>query len=91
MPIEKENIFLLHFPKEDVLFSKDERLKRQEQLDKTTSLLNIDRVMAEVIFQDIEGLKKISTTIINITTTEVLIEHEVGIPVHRILKINRIN
>ncbi len=85
--IQKEDVFLLHFPDDDILFSKDERKKRERQLDKASALGNIEHHKVKILFQDIEGLKQVHTTIWGVTDTEVILKKGVTIPTQRIYKI----
>ena len=82
--VQKEIIPLLHFPKEDVLFSKEEILKRERDLINAAALGNIDHNKIKIIFQDVEGLKVVETTIWGVTNKEVVLKKGIVIPINRV-------
>jgi len=86
--IDCKEIVLLHFPKEDVLFSKDER---EQRLNEVLEMMNDEALtdrMFRIVFQDIEGLKMVDTKIWALTEKEVILKKGVTIPLQRILKID---
>ncbi|WP_070138369.1 hypothetical protein [Crocinitomix algicola] len=85
--INRDEVFLLHFPKEDVLFSRDEQALRAEQLKQVRLLLNEKNCKTTILFQDIEGVKTIETTVESINEQEVILSKGVKIPTKRILTI----
>lgn len=85
--IEKEMIKNLHFPKEDVLFSIDDRISRSTDLQRAIALGNIEHQKVEILFQDIEGVKKVETTIWGVTDKEVILKQGSIIPISRIVAI----
>ncbi len=85
--IQKEVVPLLHFPKEDVLFSKEEILKREKDLHKAETLGNIDHIKIKIFFQDVEGDKVVDTTIWAVTDKAIILKKSAVIPIHRISRI----
>lgn len=85
--ILKEDVASLHFPKEDVLFLKDDQKKREKRLQDAITLGNIEHEKVKIIFQDIEGLKRVETTIWAVTDKAVVLKKGVVIPIHRIVSI----
>ena len=86
--VEKEVIKSLHFPSDDVLFSKEDRSSRTNDLKNAISLGNLEHQKVKILFQDIEGLKKVETTIWGVTDIEVILKQGAIIPIARIVKIN---
>lgn len=82
--IDKEEINLLHFPKEDVLYSAADKVEREIELKKALSLGNLDHFKVKIFFQDIEGFKSVETTIWGLTNTRVILKKGVTIPISRI-------
>lgn len=85
--VEKETISLLHFPKDDVLFSEEDKAQRMKDLDRAITLGNLEHIKVEILFQDIEGLKKVETTIWGVTDKEVILKKGTIIPIRRIVSI----
>lgn len=90
LTVQKEEVASLHFPKEDVLFSKDDKTKRTHTLNKAIALGNLEHEKVKIIFQDIEGLKQVETTIWGVTSEAIILKKGVVIPIHRIVKIELI-
>lgn len=88
--VQKEEVGSLHFPKEDVLFSKEDKQKRTNVLEKAIALGNLEHEKVKIIFQDIEGLKRVETTIWGVTSEAIILKKGVIIPIHRITKIELI-
>ena len=86
--VEKESIASLHFPKEDVLFAVEDIHSRKQNLDRAIALGNLEHQKVKILFQDIEGLKQVETTIWGYTEKEVILKKGVIIPVKRIVDIN---
>jgi uncharacterized protein (UPF0248 family) len=85
--IDKDEIALLHFPKEDVLFEKDEVITRYSKLNNALSIGNLEHEKVTILFQDNEGLKKVETTIWSVTDFQIILKKGVIIPIHRIVNI----
>lgn len=88
MLIQKEIIGTLHFPKQEVLFSNADIVKREKELRRAIVLGNVHNVNVKIDFEDIEGLKKVETTIWGVTDKSVILKTNVSIPIHRIVRIN---
>lgn len=82
--IDKEAISHLHFPKEDVLFEREDFDKRYQKLNTALSIGNLEHEKVTILFQDIEGLKRVNTTIWGVTDKEIILKKGVIIPIHRI-------
>ena len=88
--VQKEEVSSLHFPQDDVLFLKDDQVRRKKRLDDAIALGNIEHEKVKILFQDIEGLKRVETTIWGITDKSIILKKGVVIPIHRIVKIDLI-
>lgn len=86
--VEKEVIKSLHFPSDDVLFSKEDRSVRTNDLKNAIALGNLEHQKVKIFFQDIEGLKQVETTIWGVTDREIILKQGAIIPIVRIVKIN---
>ncbi len=85
--IHLEEIISLHFPTDDVFFSKDEQQNRLKQVQLLMTTRNVMNQNMKLVFQDIEGMKCICTTICGLSEKEVVLKNKVRIPMQRILKI----
>ncbi len=88
--IAKEDVSRLHFPFEDVLFTKDEQINRKLNLSRALSLGNLDHEKVRIVFQDIEGTKVVETTVWGVTDREVILKRGTIIPIRRILSVQLI-
>jgi uncharacterized protein (UPF0248 family) len=86
--VDTEEIVLLHFPKEDILFSKDEQAARKAIIEEIQSDNKNKTQTFRIIFQDIEGLKAVESRIWALSEKEVILKKGVTIPIQRILKID---
>ena len=82
--IEKENVSTLTFPSSEVLVCPDLRKKRLHDLERATTLGNLERSKIKITFEDSEGLKKVNTTIWATTDKRIILKRGVVIPIHRI-------
>ncbi len=79
--IEKEEITEFTFPKGDVLSTEEERIERQARIKRGTRLGNSMKRKVKIIFEDIEGLKKVETTIWGFTDKNVILKKTTIIPI----------
>ncbi|GIV33352.1 MAG: hypothetical protein KatS3mg031_0887 [Chitinophagales bacterium] len=87
-PIQKELIPFLHFPKEDVLPSAEQRKLRQQNLEKATALGNLNHTKVCIIFRDIHGPKQVETTIWATTEESIVLKKGVVIPIRSIIDVH---
>lgn len=85
--IDKEEIRSLHFPRHEVLLTRNEMFKRFHDLNNSTIIGNCHQSKVNIVFEDIEGPKKVYTTIWKVTDEEVFLKDNIIIPIHRIVKI----
>ena len=82
--VDKEFVGQLKFPDNKVIPDKNHFSELQMNLHRATSLGNLSKHKVEIVFEDIEGIKKVNTTIWAITDHNVLLKGGLTIPVHRI-------
>lgn len=82
--IAKEKIEDLQFPEEDVIKDLSKRRERGVMLHKATGLGNLERRKVHITLEDVEGVKKVYTTIWAVTSGKVLLKDGRSIPVCRI-------
>lgn len=80
--IEKESVATLKFHKEDVLKSTEARIQRKLDLNRATTLGNMERDKMRIIFEDTLGLKQIETTIWGVTDEGIILKQGMMIPIH---------
>lgn len=88
LPLNKEDIKTLHFPKKEVLSSRDKKVRRDIKLQNATRLGNIEHYKVKIIFEDSEGLKMVHTTIWATTEKDISLKGGTTIPINRIREIN---
>jgi len=86
-PIEKEKIGELNFPQEDVLTDESARIERWNELQRATTLGNLDKIKFKIYFADENSYKYTETTIWGLTEKRVILKKGIMIPVNRILYI----
>lgn len=82
--IEKEEVGGLIFPQREVLSNDEQIRERYQKIHRATSLGNLEKYKVSIIFEDTEGLKKISTTIWAQTEKKIILKGGNSIPVQRI-------
>mgnify|MGYP000002154723 CR=1 FL=1 len=85
--IEKEEITEFSFPKGDVLESVEKREERQARIKRGARLGNNLKRKVKIIFEDVEGLKKVETTIWGFTDKNVILKKTTIIPIRCIHEI----
>ena len=86
--VDKEIIPALHFPKEEVLRNSFDRFQRDKDLEHSIVLGNCYRFKVRIVFEDIEGIKQVHTTIWGVTDKSVILKRNVILPIRRIHRIN---
>lgn len=82
--IEKEAVANLKFPHEEVLTDPKARKLRSAELERGTTLGNIDHYKIKIIFEDDTSIKQVETTIWANGEENIVLKQGVTIPVHRI-------
>jgi uncharacterized protein (UPF0248 family) len=86
--VQKEEIASLLFPKEEVLKSQEDIKTRRNDLERATTLGNMERGKIKIIFEDNQGVKKVETTVWATTEKNIILKGGVFIPIHRIHSIS---
>ena len=84
--INKEDIGKLHFPKEDVLLTPEEKKERLKKIERAMYLGN-NKIKVQIIFQDVEGKKVVDTSIWGITEQNIILKGTTIIPIRSIYEI----
>ncbi len=79
--IEKEDIKEFTFPQGDVLVTEEQKTERQARIKRGMRLGNSFKRKVKIIFEDIEGLKKVETTIWGFTDKNVILKKTTMIPI----------
>ena len=85
--VAKENITQLTFPKSDVLLSELKQSERKRRVVRAMKLGNNKKFKVKIIFEDIDGLKKVETTIWGVTEKNIILKKGTLIPIERIHEI----
>lgn len=85
LTIEKEVMNTLHFPKEDVLETSEDKQRRRQSLRRASILGNLERTKMRIKFKDNEGLKEVNTTIWAVTPNYIILKGARLLPLHRVL------
>lgn len=84
--VDKEIIGKLHFPATEVLTSHETKQQREYELQRAASL-GTDKVKIKILFEDVEGMKQVETTVWAVTKDSVVLKHGATIPIKRIHEI----
>lgn len=85
--VQKEMISGFRFPEKDVLTSKDEMKIRLADLERALKLGNLEHNKIKIIFEDMDGLKQVETTVWGVTDKRVILKQGIMIPIHRIYEV----
>lgn len=85
--VEKEEVEHLHFPAHEVLINAADIKQRQHDLERATTLGNVEHNKIKIFFEDDQGQKYVETTIWATGTDNIVLKKGVVIPIHRIHKI----
>jgi hypothetical protein len=82
--VSKESISNLSFPGTEVLKSREEIKNRMLDLERATTLGNVEQTKIKIIFEDTESIKQVETTIWATTDKRIILKGGVVIPISRI-------
>lgn len=82
--IDKEKISDLNFPRMEVLNNQKLIQHRQQELERATTLGNIEHNKIIIVFSDSDGLKEVNTTIWATTDSRIVLKGGIIIPINRI-------
>lgn len=87
MRIEKEDISKLHFAHDEVLQEKQQKVERNRDLNRGLILGNAFHTKVKIVFEDVENMYQVETTIWGLGQDFVLLKQGVFIPRQRIHKV----
>ncbi len=82
--VQKEEIGEFQFPKEEVLSTVEEIKLRKRDLERATTLGNVEHAKIKIYFEDDHGPKVVETTIWATGEDYIVLKKGVLIPIHRI-------
>lgn len=82
--VAKEDVGNLHFPKEEVIASLEQRRELLTKMEKALKLGNAYHGKVKILFEDDEGLKTVETTIWGITDKNILLKKTTILPIRRV-------
>jgi len=82
--VEKEDVEGLHFPKEDVLSDPAAKKQRKADLERATTLGNVEHSKIKIFFEDDSAFKVVETTIWATGEDNIVLKKGVVIPIQRI-------
>lgn len=85
--VAKENISQLIFPKNDVLIDEIKIIERQKRVERAMTLGNTRKSKVRIVFEDVEGIKTVETTIWGVTDNNIILKKTTVIPIRRIHEI----
>lgn len=85
--IEKEMIYSLKFPNEEVLQNEEAISQRDVDLNRAQSLGNLEHSKMKIFFEDSQSQKVVETTVWAVTNSSVILKKGVEIPINRIYKL----
>ena len=85
--IQKEEITQLKFPGDEVLSNEADKIILRKKLEQATTLGNIEHNKIKIYFKDVEGLKKVETTIWATGEKNIILKQGITIPIKRIVDI----
>jgi len=85
--IDKEEVVNLKFPKEEILKTKEDIAARKINLERATTLGNLEQIKFKIVFADDKKVKMIDTTIWALTSERVILKKGVVIPINRIIDV----
>ncbi len=85
--IDKDDVLNLRFPDQEILSNKEMVTERRIELDRATTLGNIENIKFKIVFEDSEGVKEVETTIWATTDKRVILKKGAVIPINRIISI----
>lgn len=86
LPIEKEIIGSLKFPKDDVLQDVQQQKERLKKIERSMHLGN-NKIKVKVFFEDVEGKKVVETSIWGVTEKNIILKGTTIIPIRAISEI----
>lgn len=85
--IDKEEVLNLKFPNDEVLKSKEDIAYRKIDIERATSLGNLEHTKFKIVFDDGQGIKQVETTIWAMTDKRIILKKGAVIPINRIIEL----
>jgi hypothetical protein len=85
--VEKETIAGLKFPEEEVLLGQEQINNRQYEAERAMKLGNYFKDKVKIIFEDMEGMKMVETTIWGVIDKRLLLKRGLVLPLYRVHEI----
>lgn len=85
--IEKELLQNKHFPPQEVLSEANVITERFSQAKRAMLIGNYLKNKVKIVFEDMEGKKRIETTVWGLTDTSLLLKGDITLPLHRVHEI----
>ena len=85
--VEKETIAGLTFPEQEVLLGQEQINNRQYEAERAMKLGNYFKDKVKIIFEDIEGMKMVETTIWGVIDKRLLLKRGLVLPLYRVHEI----
>ena len=85
--VEKETIAGLTFPEREVLLGQEQINSRQYEAERAMKLGNYFKDKVKIIFEDIEGMKMVETTIWGVIDKRLLLKRGLVLPLYRVHEI----
>lgn len=86
--IPKERIPSLHFPKQPVALSDEQRSTILQRMADATRLGNAEHGKCRIVFEDDEGMKAVETTIWTFDPDHIVLKYGTTIPVYRVVSVD---
>jgi hypothetical protein len=84
MLVQKEEVEALHYPHGEVLTDPQLIRQRKTDLNRATTLGNVEHNKIKIYFEDDQGMKVVETTIWATGEDNIVLKKGVTIPIHRI-------
>ena len=85
--VAKEAIENFQFPETEVLSLSEERAERRYRAEKAMKLGNYFKDKVKIVFEDVEAVKMVETTVWGVTEKNLLLKRGITIPLNRIHEI----
>jgi hypothetical protein len=85
--VEKETIVSLTFPEQEVLLGQEQINSRQYEAERAMKLGNYFKDKVKIIFEDMEGMKMVETTIWGVIDKRLLLKRGLVLPLYRVHEI----
>lgn len=85
--IDRTDIASIEFPEDDVLDDLEQVKRRSRKIHRATSLGNLEHKKVNILFRDVDSLKRVHTTIWVQMGEKIILKERIILPVNRIVDI----